>query len=61
VEHIDHFDIMIVGAGPAGISTWLHLKKHAPGLADHVLVIDKAVFPRHKYVPEGLGPGVKRY
>ncbi|MGD9331773.1 MAG: FAD-dependent monooxygenase [Desulfobacterales bacterium] len=52
---MDHFDIMIVGAGPAGISTWLHLKKVAPELADHVLVIDKAVFPRPKVCGGGLG------
>jgi len=50
-----HFDIMIVGAGPAGISTWLHLKKVAPALADNVLVIDKAIFPRHKVCGGGLG------
>lgn len=55
VDPIDHFDIMIVGAGPAGISTWLHLKKYAPELADHVLVIDKAVFPRPKVCAGGVG------
>ena len=55
VEHIDHFDIMIVGAGPAGISTWLHLKKFAPELADHTLLIDKAVFPRGKLCAGGFG------
>lgn len=46
---------MIVGAGPAGISTWLHLKKVAPELADHAVVIDKAVFPRHKLCAGGVG------
>ena len=49
------FDIMIVGAGPAGISTWLHLKKYAPTLADQTVVCDKAVFPRHKVCGGGLG------
>ena len=35
---------MIVGAGPAGISTWLHLQKEAPQLAGRSIVIEKAVF-----------------
>lgn len=46
---------MISGAGPAGISTWLHLHKYAPRLAEHSLVIDKAVFPRHKVCAGGVG------
>jgi flavin-dependent dehydrogenase len=46
--------IMIVGAGPAGISTWLHLQKEAPQLARHSIVIEKAVFPRDKLCAGGL-------
>jgi flavin-dependent dehydrogenase len=45
---------MIVGAGPAGISTWLHLQKEAPQLARHSLVIEKAVFPRDKLCGGGV-------
>jgi flavin-dependent dehydrogenase len=40
--------IMIVGAGPAGISTWLHLQQEDPQLARHSIVIEEAVFPRDK-------------
>jgi flavin-dependent dehydrogenase len=40
--------IMIVGAGPAGISTWLHLQKEAPQLAQNSIIIEKAIFPRDK-------------
>jgi len=47
--------VMIVGGGPAGISTWLHLQKHAPELAERSLVIDKARFPRDKLCGGGLG------
>ena len=54
VEQIETFDVMIVGAGPAGISTWLHLKKVAPELADHTVLIDKAVFPRDKLCAGGF-------
>ena len=47
--------IMIVGAGPAGISTWLHLQKYAPHLASRTLVIEKAVFPRDKLCAGAVG------
>jgi len=47
--------IMIVGGGPAGISTWLHLQKYAPQLAGRSLVIEKAVFPRDKLCAGGVG------
>jgi flavin-dependent dehydrogenase len=48
-------DVMITGGGPAGISTWLHLHKYAPQLADHSLVIEKAVFPRDKLCAGAVG------
>lgn len=46
---------MIVGAGPAGISTWLHLKKYAPALADDTVLIEKAPLPRPKLCAGGVG------
>jgi len=46
--------IMIVGAGPAGISTWLHLQKEAPQLAGRSIVIEKAIFPRDKLCSGGV-------
>jgi flavin-dependent dehydrogenase len=46
--------IIIVGAGPAGISTWLHLQRAAPQLARHSIVIEKAIFPRDKLCGGGL-------
>ena len=55
MEQITAFDIMIVGAGPAGVSTWLHLKQYAPELADRTILIDKARFPRHKVCAGGVG------
>ncbi len=53
---ISNYDIMIVGGGPAGISTWLHLNKRAPDLAARTLLIEKAVYPR----PKLCGGGVTR-
>jgi flavin-dependent dehydrogenase len=55
VAYLNQFDVLIVGAGPAGISTWLHLKKYAPALAEHTVLIEKAVFPRDKLCAGGVG------
>jgi len=52
---VEVYDILIVGAGPAGISTWLHLNKLAPQLAANTVMIDKAVFPREKVCAGGVG------
>ncbi len=46
---------MIVGGGPAGISTWLHLNKHAPELASRAFLIEKEKYPRDKVCGGGLG------
>jgi len=48
-------DILIVGGGPAGISTWLHLHKENPDLAERALVIERDKFPRDKICGGGLG------
>jgi flavin-dependent dehydrogenase len=53
-DSLSNCPIMIVGAGPAGISTWLHLQKEAPQLARHSIVIEKAIFPRDKLCAGGL-------
>jgi flavin-dependent dehydrogenase len=47
--------VMIVGAGPAGISSWLHLQKYAPQLARRSIVLERAIFPRDKLCAGGLG------
>jgi len=41
-------DILIVGAGPAGLSTALHLAQRPPELAARILVLEKAHHPRPK-------------
>src|SRR5436305_13502172 len=43
----DH-DFAIVGGGPAGSSTALHLVRECGISPDRVLVVDKARFPREK-------------
>jgi flavin-dependent dehydrogenase len=50
------YEIIIAGAGPAGCATALHLSKLDPQLADRILLLDKAIFPRTKLCAGGLGP-----
>jgi geranylgeranyl reductase family protein len=47
----ESYDVIIVGAGPAGCSTACHLR--AAGV-ESVLLLDKAVFPRDKLCGGGL-------
>ncbi|NOT57655.1 MAG: NAD(P)/FAD-dependent oxidoreductase [Deltaproteobacteria bacterium] len=49
-------DIVIIGSGPAGSSTALHLLKNDPALRGEVLLLDKAVHPREKICAGGLIP-----
>ena len=47
------YDILIIGAGPAGLSTGLHLAQRAPHLIPHILVLEKARHPRPKLCAGG--------
>lgn len=51
-------DVLIVGSGPAGSSTALHLAKFAPSLARRSVVLEKSSHPRHKLCGGGLVPDV---
>lgn len=48
-------DLAVVGGGPAGISTALHLVHHAPALAGRVIVLEKESYPRDKYCAGAVG------
>ena len=52
----DSFDLIIVGAGPAGISTALHLAQIAPEMVERTLILEKARHPRPKLCGGGLLP-----
>jgi flavin-dependent dehydrogenase len=47
-------DILIIGAGPAGLSTALHLQKLEPSLTGRILILEKAQHPRPKLCAGGL-------
>jgi geranylgeranyl reductase family protein len=54
---VQRFDVLVVGAGPAGSSTAIHLARAGA----RVLLSDKAVFPRDKPCGGGLtGRALKR-
>ncbi|HXQ37980.1 MAG TPA: NAD(P)/FAD-dependent oxidoreductase [Anaerolineales bacterium] len=50
---MDH-SIIIIGGGPSGLSTALHLQQIAPHLAPSILILEKARYPRPKLCAGGL-------
>ena len=54
-----HFDVIIIGAGPAGSSCAYNLLRFNPKAS--VLIIDKATFPRDKVCGGGISPEVFNY
>ena len=48
------YDILIVGAGPAGCAAAIQVANKSPDLARRTLVIEKAVFPRPKLCGGGV-------
>ncbi len=46
--------ILILGGGPSGLSTALHLTKIAPHLASRILILEKENYPRLKLCAGGL-------
>src|SRR5438874_1743250 len=51
-------DVAIIGGGPAGISTALHLQAAAP--AARIVVLEKARYPREKIGAGGVAGIVRR-
>jgi len=47
-------DIIIIGGGPSGLSTALHLHRIAPHLTHRILLLEKEQYPRFKLCAGGL-------
>src|SRR5260370_39127694 len=56
MESSRKFDVVIAGAGPAGLATALFLVKRRPGLADRIVAIEKSAHPRFKVCAGGVIP-----
>ncbi|MBI3764226.1 MAG: FAD-dependent monooxygenase [Chloroflexi bacterium] len=51
---MDSYDVIIVGSGPAGTSTALHLLHRNPAWASRILILEKEHHPRLKLCGGGL-------
>ena len=47
-------DVLIVGSGPSGMSTALHLVRQDKNWAKRIIVVDKAIHPREKLCGGGI-------
>ncbi len=54
MSKVETIDVLIIGSGPAGTSTALHLLKSDPAWAGRIIIVDKAVHPREKLCGGGL-------
>jgi flavin-dependent dehydrogenase len=54
MDSVIPIDVLIVGSGPAGMSTALHLVRSDPAWSGRLLVLEKAVHPREKPCGGGL-------
>ncbi len=54
MTEIVRVDVLIVGSGPSGTSTALHLIKNDPAWAKRIVIVDKAIHPREKLCGGGI-------
>ena len=53
----ENVDVLIVGSGPAGMSTALHLMDADRNWNGRVVIVDKAIHPRDKLCGGGITNG----
>lgn len=52
---MERVEVLIVGGGPAGVTTQLFLAHAAPHLAERTVLVEKERYPREKYCAGGVG------
>ena len=55
-KNVKKYDVLIIGAGPAGANAAISYKNLNPDLV--VGLVDKSIFPRDKSCGDAIGPGV---
>ena len=55
-KNVKKYDVLIIGAGPAGANAAISYKNLNPNLV--VGLVDKSLFPRDKSCGDAIGPGV---
>jgi flavin-dependent dehydrogenase len=50
------YDVIVVGSGPAGISTAMHLTKLTPSIRNRIMILERSCHPREKPCGGGLSP-----
>lgn len=51
---MQHVDLLIIGSGPAGLSTAMHLLQTNPSWSERMLLLEKAAHPRPKLCGGGV-------
>ncbi len=54
MAEIERVDVLIIGTGPSGTSTALHLIQQDPTWAKRIVMVDKAIHPREKLCGGGV-------
>jgi geranylgeranyl reductase family protein len=54
MTEIEKVDVLIIGSGPSGTSTALHLVKNDPEWAERIVILEKEVHPREKLCGGGI-------
>ncbi len=54
MPEFESVDILIIGSGPSGTSTALHLVRQDPAWAKRIVIVDKAIHPREKLCGGGV-------
>ncbi len=52
----ERIDVAIIGAGPSGLGTAMHLIRQDPSWAERMVVLEKGAHPRPKLCGGGLTP-----
>jgi flavin-dependent dehydrogenase len=53
-SHVHKVDVAVIGGGPAGLSTALHLLQLDPSWSKRIIVLEEEIHPCHKLCAGGI-------